>query len=368
MLLVRLLSRCFSLRAAVALLFAIAVFAVIGTLIPQHPRGSAPGEEPHWGDVLPYIGLGDVFHSFWFIVLVLLLCLVLVVCSWRGIRTWARGANKAGLELRRWNTAGLSSLLIHLGVVVIVCGFISGECCGTKAYVEISEGETVSIAPLIRQRIIDPGLAIRCDDFSVEYYDSGLPGEYRSELTFLGGDVPLRKATLLVNQPFALQGVRYYQASYRKVPLAVIGVRHGGRVHALTAKPGEVHEMDRETCFRVSRIEEDLMGMGPAMKIDFFSPAQSGHVWVFSQIEHIVTVFPDILSRAPQFNPDRFEGYAFSLDRIEPYYVTGILIAYDPALPIVILGASMFLSGLLARCFFSSCRARRNKTIAEGES
>lgn len=368
MFLAGILSRCFSLRAAVALLFAIAAFSVIGTIIPQHPKGSAPGEESHWGAVLSYLGLGDVFHSFWLIVFALLLCLELVVCSWRGLRTWAVGVNKDGLESRRRNTAGLSSLLIHLGVVVIVSGFISGECFGTKAYVEIPEGKTVSIAPLMRQRITDPGLAIHCNDFSVEYHDSGIPGEYRSELTFLSGEVTLRKATLLVNQPVSLQGVRYYQASYRKTPLAVIGVRHGGQVHSLTATPGEVHEMGRETFFRVSRIEEDLMGMGPAMKIDFFSPAQSGQVWVFSQIERIVKAFPDLLSRAPQFNPDRFEGYAFSLDRIEPYYVTGILIAHDPALSIVILGASMFLSGLLARCLFSSRQARRHKTVAEDEA
>ncbi len=344
-------------KTAAILLIAVAAASSVGTVVPQRTRETATGARSVWDEVLLALEFHDVFHSSWFFLLGALLCASLVLCTWRRIRVRRTAVKRTGPFFRRGDLPRLGSLLLHFGAAVVICGFVYGQLRGINAYVQIPEGETVSLAPIISGYQLDQDLSIRCEDFSVEYYDSGMPREFRSEVAFIDSGTVLKRGTLLVNHPVSFQGIRYYQAHYERLPRAVLNVDDAGQARTITARPGDVYHAGKETFFRVTRVEENFMNMGPAMKIDFFSPAQSGYIWVLSGIEDIKKMFPDLLSKAPQFDPARFEGFIFGLDRIEPMYITGISISYDPGLPVVITGILFFLSGLFVVYLLPGSRA-----------
>jgi len=103
---------------------------------------------------------------------------------------------------------------------------------------------------------------------------------------------------------------------------------------------------------QILRIEEDLMQLGPAVKLDVTSP-QGLHVrfWVLQHIEEIKEMYPELLTQSPLFNPALFEPYRFSLHRIEKRYYTGLQVVRDPGVPLVALGASLMVAGLILRYF-----------------
>ncbi len=365
----RLLTAFSSPKTAVILLTATVVASAVGTIVPQNTQGTALMTRSIRDEILLALDLHDVFHSWWFFLLGVLVCVSLVLCTWRRIRSRITVPKRAGLLFRRGDLPRLGSLLLHLGAVIVIAGFVYGQFQGIDAYVEIPEGETVSLAPIIPGHQLDQDLSIRCEDFSVEYYDSGIPREFRSELAFISSGAVLKRETLLVNHPVSFQGIRYYQAHYKRLPRAVLSVDDSGQPRTFTARPGDVYTLGAETFFRVTRVEENFMDMGPAMKIDFFSPAQSGYVWVLSGIEKVGQLFPDLLAKAPQFDPARFEGYVFSLERMEPLYVTGISISHDPGLPVVVMGMLLFVSGLFVVYLLpgSQRRALKKDRIQAGE-
>ena len=74
--------------------------------------------------------------------------------------------------------------IVHLSILVIFAGAIIGTLFGSKGSLMIPEKSTV---PYFydrsdgRQKPL--GFEIRVNDFSLTYYDTGAPKEFRSDLT-----------------------------------------------------------------------------------------------------------------------------------------------------------------------------------------
>ncbi len=124
----------------------------------------------------------------------------------------------------------------------------------------------------------------------------------------------------------------------------------GGPLPARKGKPTEFIPWDK-----VLRIEEDLMQMGPAVKIEIQSAKGTMQFWVFQYIEQIEEQNPGLLKMMPQLNPGLFEPYLFVLQAVEGRYFSGIQVARDPGAPVVAGGSVLLVAGLIV-AFFSSHR------------
>ncbi|NVM26116.1 MAG: cytochrome c biogenesis protein ResB, partial [Desulfobacterales bacterium] len=248
--------------------------------------------------------------------------------------------------------------VIHASILIVIAGAIIGSLLGFEAFVNLPEGESTNTVHLGRQKVIkNLDFTVRCDKFSIAYYDNGMPKEYRSDLSFLkDGDV-IYQGPLLVNHPVTVNGIRFYQASYGSIPgdQALITIKKGNEEGTtITARlKDSLHLKEKDATVKILRIEENLMSMGPAVLISIQSPERNMRFWVFKDIERIKQGIPDLFKKVPRFNPGLFEPYYFKLNEIEKKYYTGLQLSHDPGVSIVASGSSLIIIGFLIT-FFSS--------------
>ncbi len=254
-----------SIQLTIALLLSLAVTSVIGTLIPQNAEPAV--YIARYGENLFrffwVLGLFDMYHSWWFQLLMALLAANVIVCSVDRISTQRRillvrrpqfqaarfrnlperaefdderppaeleslyaplfgkrlgvvqvERTEAGFrmfgESGRWTRFGVYA--VHLSVVLLLIGGLIGSIFGFDGFVNIREGDTVQQITLrgTGERLRLP-FAIRCDRFSVSFYETGAPQEYRSSLTLLEDGREVVQQDIIVNDPLRHRGISIFQ-------------------------------------------------------------------------------------------------------------------------------------------------------------
>jgi cytochrome c biogenesis protein len=261
-----------SVRLTIVILLTLAATSIIGTLIPQNQEPAAYIQA--FGSFLyrlfDLFGLFDMYHSWWFQLLIVSLTINIIVCSidrisanrrilfvkkptfnlarFRNIKrketfnddrsvdqlqevclAFVKGhyrhhhiaATDTGTaiygEKGRWTRFGVYT--VHLSVVLLLIGGLIGSLFGFDGWVNIPEGESVSQIRLRGQaQLLQLGFEIRCDDFDVSFYETGAPKEFRSSLTILEQGREVIKKDIIVNDPLRYKGVNMFQSSYGQMP------------------------------------------------------------------------------------------------------------------------------------------------------
>jgi cytochrome c biogenesis protein len=248
--------------------------------------------------------------------------------------------------------------IVHLSILMMITGAVIGSIFGLEADVNIKEGETVNIINLAEGKGTHQlDFSVRCDKFIVEFYETGAPKTYRSDLSFIKNGQVTRRGSVLVNHPITFEGLRFYQSSYGTSPetKAVITYKTASK------KSSEVVVMEGDTFAlpeqnakaTVLRVEKNIMELGPALKLKITSPKKDIQFWVFKHIDEIAAANPGLLSEVPLFNPGLFKPLVFSLDRIEQQYYTGLRVVHDPGVPFVLIGGLLLLAGMMLIFFIS---------------
>lgn len=261
-----------SVKLTVVLLLSLALTSIIGTVIPQN---ESPDTYLHaYGafrfQLFDTLGILDMYHSWWFQGLLLLLTVNIVVCSIDRLRgSWKLIFNRSPkvrperftrrsdartltdkrdarelvrayepLIARRYGycrvtrsddmsviygekgrLSRLGVYIVHLSVVFLLMGGLVGSFFGFEGYVNIAEGEatdTIRVRNTGRVHRLD--FKIRCDDFKLTLYETGAPKEYRSSLSILDGGKAVKQKDIIVNDPLRYRGINIFQSSYGKLP------------------------------------------------------------------------------------------------------------------------------------------------------
>ncbi|MCP4689148.1 MAG: cytochrome c biogenesis protein ResB [Desulfobacterales bacterium] len=261
-----------SVRLTVFLLLSLAGVSIIGTLIPQNKGEVAYARE--YGEavynIFKILDVTDMYHAWWFQVLLLLLAVNLIACSLDRIpaalkivflknpllnissfRRISNGEsftdNRTPGELKgiyepviskvfgstrveetdegfrvfaeKWRWTRLGVYIVHLSVLLLLLGGIIGSMFGFEGFVNIAEGESVD-----KFRIRGTGeikkldFRILCEDFDVSFYNNGAPKEFRSSLAVIDDDKTVLKKNIIVNDPLTYKGITFFQASYGELP------------------------------------------------------------------------------------------------------------------------------------------------------
>lgn len=401
-----------SVQLTIVLLSLIAFFAVIGTLVPQREASIelAGRLSPALFSFLQKMQIFDLYHSIWFFLLMILLSVNLIVCSldrfpmvWRRFRLRPLPQNEdvfkdlpeensfqtkgdfqqvannaAGLLKKRFRNVAQADkskssflcaekgsfssfgvYIVHLSLLVLIVGAIIGSAFGIEGSVNIIEGEAVNTINLRNGNHTLPlPFTVRCDNFTIEFYKNGTPKTYQSDLTFLKDKQVVHKGNLLVNHPIEFDGFRFYQASYGVVPegKAMLTIfKNGQKSMDKTVSMGEVFDLPgSEEKVEVLRIEENLMKMGPAVKLVVHGAEGETVFWVFQHIDKIREMNPGMIAQVSMFNPGIFRPYLFALTSMEEKYYTGLQVTRDPGTPVVGIAAVLLICGLMLVLFFYS--------------
>ena len=261
-----------SVKLTIVLLLSLAATSIIGTLIPQNEDPAAyfkafGGYLFRFFNILDFF---DMYHSWWFQLLLILLTINIIVCSidrmsvnrrilfvkkpsfrlprFRNIKRKEKFKNNrlpeqlkdiyqnfvtrhfrySHLETTehgfaiygekgRWTRFGVYT--VHFSVVLLLVGGLIGSIFGFDGFVNIPEGESAQRVQVRNSaETFNLGFEIRCEDFDVSFYDTGAPKEFRSSLTILEQGRPVLKKDIIVNDPLRYKGISIYQSSYGTLP------------------------------------------------------------------------------------------------------------------------------------------------------
>lgn len=391
-----------SLRLAIFLLMGLAALSIVGTLIPQNASPEVYGER--YGETaarfLRFLSIDDMYHAWWFYLLLALLTVNIIACSlrrfsrdWRMLvaprivldedlektlpcsRSWAapwggRDAEesvshllrkkfsapritRSGEEIhffaRKQPFARLGVHALHGGIVVIVAGVVIGSLSGfTKAYVEIEEKGAITTVLSRSGQPIDLGFTVRCDGFSVSYYDTGAPKEYRSILSIVDkGKTVIERKPVLVNHPLTFRGITFYQSGYSAAAfLFSVRDRKSGESRLVTVRDGETASLPNG---------DQVVVMDSVDEIRWHSPRYSGpavHVAVLpanGSPESFV-----LMKNHPDVNAGKGGVYQLSYGGVSAWK-TVLQVAKDPGVPVVWGGCILLMVGF-GMVFFVSHR------------
>jgi cytochrome c biogenesis protein len=276
-----------------------------------------------------------------------------------------QGSGSSFVYFEKGRYSLFSVYLVHLSVLIILLGAITGSIFGFSGYVNIPEGgsiDSIVVADGESHGHRDLGFAVRCEKFLVDYYDNGSPREYRSDLSFISGGKEALKGSLRVNHPITFMGITFYQSSYGTAPgrvrIKISDEKNGAEETIIEVEFGKAVSLpDNKGQLALSDIRDDLMNLGPAVLITVKSTdGKETPIWLFQKRDSIPENFSNMFEMSPKFNPSAYSPFTFSIDDMELVPYTGLQVSRDPGVKFVFLGFIIIIIGLLLTFFTSQRR------------
>jgi cytochrome c biogenesis protein len=385
-----------SVKLALVLLITLAITSILGTVLPQGESMAFEdqGYSPIAGKLIRFFQLYDMYHSWWFQWVLLLLTINLIVCSvkrfsstWKVVKAPTRSVtdhlfetlpfhrkfslNDQHTDSQAWvhsllgrNFRKLVSLpvpkgsafysekgrfsrfgvyLVHLSVLIIFMGAIIGSLYGFKGFLELKEGQSKDqIFIKGPQPLKDLGFSVKLDRFIMASYPNGMPKEYRSDLSVWEQGLEKLKTSVRVNDPFTYKGITFYQSSWDQFPISIkLSATKNGQESELELKM-ERRAQIPETPFtlQIVRYVNNMANLGPALGVILFKDQEKiDQRW--------------ILANHPDFHGNQLGEFQLKIKEIKTGYVSGLQVNRDPGVWFIWIGASLMLIGFIIAFYFS---------------
>ena len=411
-----------SLECGLVLLGSLGTAVVLGTMILQRPMAREGQIEqiyaPQTVRLLNALGLFDVFHAWWFILLLGLLGVNITLASlerfpqaWRfftrphmkadewfvrqlpfqkeiplGFHTPAEALSIASQKLsdlgyppkpkvleggtiyvEKHRTARLAPYVVHASLLIVFAGAIIDGLWGFKGFVSLTPGaRTQSLEPMTApgapRRL---GFTLRCDGVGMERYPDGSPKQYWSQLAVEENGREVVRKKIFVNDPLTYKGLRFFQASYgsagtpRKLVFEASWGDNGGNRHppqTFTLRPREAASLDAEgTRVELAEFIPDFVLEGNQISSRSDEPRNPA-------IQLEVTLPGGrqapvwVFPKAPDMAAPNESGINFQLRDLEMDYMTGLQVAHEPGQNLIWGGCLLLTAGLMMALYMSHVR------------
>src|SRR5271169_919193 len=257
-----------NLRTGVVLLILVVIASALGTFVLQRPVTDADKMVRAYSPTallwLDRLSLTDVFHAWWFMLLLTLVSLSIVLVSidrfpnaWRfyarpyrktdshfrvalankvelPIRNAEDGLNAAERALKnlhwpieridcknepslyseRHRFSVMAVYVIHASLLLIFCGGIIDGIFGYSGFMALQRGQQVNQIELLTGAKKTIPFSIKCYGAGQENYADGSPKRWWSKLAVVKDGKEVETKDVVVNDPLVYRGLRFYQSSF----------------------------------------------------------------------------------------------------------------------------------------------------------
>ena len=411
-----------SLECGLVLLGSLGTTVIIGTMILQRPMTQEGQIEqvyaPQTVRLLNALGLFDVFHTWWFILLLGLLGANITLASlerfpqvWRlfsrphtladewyvrqlplrkeiplglhspaealaiaesrlndlGYAPKPKSLEKGTIYVEKHRTARLAPYVVHASLLIIFAGAIIDGLWGFKGFVSLTPGSRIQSAEAMTTggAAHDLGFTLRCDGVGMERYTDGSPKQYWSLLAVEDKGREVIRKTIYVNDPLTYQGVRFFQASYgptgtpHQLVFDATWTGQDGRQHPaqrISLQPGKPAHLDD------SGVTVELAEFVPDFVLDGNQISSRSDEPRNPAIQLGVTAASGkhteawVFPKAPEMAPPNPSGINFELRGLEMEYMTGLQVAHQPGQNLIWGGCLLLTAGLMMALYMSHVR------------
>jgi len=390
-----------SVKLAIFLLLTLAATSIIGTIVEQQQDPDKYLKE--YGEaayrIFKFLGFTDVYHSWWYVLLLSLLGLNLIVCSvkrlpkiWKLARyprkTLPEGSEAALRIAHRLTVSAddvgavasklidaLSKLgyrvekvpsgredevyifsdknvfarfgvyVVHAGVLIVLIGGLLTALLGFRGFMSLCEGCESNLVTLFgSNRVIELPYSLACNRFKVELYPSGMPKKYISDLSVIKDGKLIKRKMIEVNTPLNYSGIYFYQSSYGQGATVFYIDRGKGKPVPVVVAIGQPFKVSDKLYLSLisisgSRAEVQLTRDGKVEKY---------------------VINPVTWYRIPGTN------ISFALADFKRVFYTGIQVSYDPGTWVVWTGSTVLVLGLFIAFFVSHRRVWGRVKLTRG--
>jgi len=409
-----------SLKCGLVLLGLVGTAVILGTLILQKPMAQEGQIEqiyaPQTMRLLNALGLLDVFHTWWFILLLGLLGVNISLASIERfpqvLRLFVRPhlvadatfiralpfqreiplgphspqealdlasdklrslgyvprpevRRQGKLYIEKHRVVRLAPYVVHTSLLVIFAGAIIDGTYGYKGFISLRPGmRTDTVEPMSMpggpRRL---GFTIRCDAAGMERYPDGSPRQYWSRLAIEEEGREVAHQQIFVNDPLTYKGVRFFQASYasagtpRQLVMEANWLENGVEAHRiLKLIPGTPVQLDAQgTKVELADFVPDFVLEGNQISSRSDEPRNPAIRLVVTRPGGDPTS-AWILAKSPEMSPPNDTGVSFRFVSVEMDYVTGLQVAHQPGQWPIWAGCLMLTCGLMMALYFSHIR------------
>ncbi|MEA5490095.1 MULTISPECIES: cytochrome c biogenesis protein [Pseudanabaena] len=377
-----------NLKVAIALLLAIAVFSILGTVIEQGQtidfyRENYP-EHPALFGFLSYkvilaIGLEHVYGSWWFLALLILFGTSLTACTFnrqlpilKASKRWFYytkpqsfvklplateiiGGNLNDLAqslqsknykvyqaddrlyARKGLIGRIGPIVVHASMLLVLIGSIWGSLTGFIAQEMVPSGETFQVKNITEAGAwsanqVPKDWSVRVNRFWIDYTPKGSIDQFYSDLSVLDRDgKEVDRETIHVNKPLKYKGVSFYQANWDIH--AIRFTFNNSPILQLPVSKLESQNGGRQVWGTWIPTKPDL-----SAGITLITPDLQGTFLIYDEKGNLLTTVRT--NQSAEVN-----GVTFTLK--EAIGSTGLQIKADPGIPIVYAGFGLLMLGVI---------------------
>jgi len=395
-----------SIKTGVVLIILVVIFSIAGTVILQRPMTDPDDLQRAYSPAmlrfLDVTGLTDIFHSHWFIALLVLVSLCIVAASiqrfpnsWRyfarpykspdegfrkvlptqalipitddehGLSAAERAFKHLHLKPERIVRTDSFSLfsernrisemavyIVHASLLLIFIGYgVVDAIYGWRGFLVLSPGTASSQIEMKTGVTRTIPFSIRCDGTGEETYADGSPKRWWSKLAVVDGGREISRKEIVVNDPLVYQGVRFYQASYGRTGkldqliLNATPANRTGTVQEISLAMNQTVALDADTSVQLVEFIPDFVvqdGRVYARSNDVTNPAV--HMIVTSKkANSSVNVW---LPPMPGIDENASSPYTFDPKDLKTGLFTGLQVSHEPGQWAVWAGVVLMAIGL----------------------
>ncbi len=357
---------------------------------------------PNLARFMQTLSIPDMYNSWWFMILLAMFSLNLIVCSieripnaWRLVtmdnlatdpeRLKKMGMRKSfildgslneaeekastflgnnGWKTEKQDKEGATMLfsqkggwtrfgvyIVHSSILIILIGAIIGSPrvaktilrdpnFAFKGSIMIPESQQTDVIYSFQSGVQIPlGFTVRCDYFTIDYYQNGMPKEFLSKLTVLEDGKEVLKKDIEVNDPLIYKGITFYQSSYQPYQDFILNLQNnttGQSKSSIVPAREQINWTEGGVRFGIINMKtrgESVL----ELKIWFTDDkAEPSVFWIEPGREAVI--------ERPTGN------YTLSTKQL---YATGLQVAKDPGVWWVYIGCGLMLVGLIIAFFMS---------------